>query len=52
MVARLASIRRQIRVPLLTGEKLELLRGFQPFSITRRSISSIPISRSPADLRG
>jgi L-alanine-DL-glutamate epimerase-like enolase superfamily enzyme len=25
------SIRRQIRVPLLTGEKLELLRGFQPF---------------------
>jgi L-alanine-DL-glutamate epimerase-like enolase superfamily enzyme len=25
------SIRRQIHVPLLTGEKLELLRGFQPF---------------------
>jgi L-alanine-DL-glutamate epimerase-like enolase superfamily enzyme len=25
------SIRRQIRLPLLTGEKLELLRGFQPF---------------------
>ena len=25
------SIRRQIRVPLLTGEKLELLHGFQPF---------------------
>jgi len=25
------SIRRQIRTPLLTGEKLELLHGFQPF---------------------
>ena len=25
------SVRRQTRVPLLTGEKLELLRGFQPF---------------------
>ena len=25
------SIRHQIRVPLLTGEKLELLHGFQPF---------------------
>ena len=25
------SIRRQIRLPLLTGEKLELLHGFQPF---------------------
>jgi L-alanine-DL-glutamate epimerase-like enolase superfamily enzyme len=25
------SIRRQIRIPLLTGEKLELLHGFQPF---------------------
>lgn len=26
-----ASIRRQVRVPLLTGEKLELLEGFKPF---------------------
>ena len=45
------ALRRSTRVPLLTGEKLEMVRGFKPFSTARRWISSIPIWRSPAESR-
>jgi L-alanine-DL-glutamate epimerase-like enolase superfamily enzyme len=44
------SLRRQSPIPLLTGEKLEMLRGFKPFIDTRRSIFSTPIWHLPADL--
>ena len=37
------ALKRAARIPILTGEKLELVRGFRPFLITRRSTSSIPI---------
>jgi L-alanine-DL-glutamate epimerase-like enolase superfamily enzyme len=46
------ALRRSTRVPLLTGEKLEMVRDSSRFSITRRWISSIPIWRSRAELRG